>query len=329
MMKNDHKTTGSVQIKTTGAPDVLEYQQVDLPRPKANEVQIEQQSIGVNFFDLFYRNGSFPVESYPAIIGFEAAGVVKEVGAAVVDYKVGDRVAYYKTFGAYTECRNIDQNEIFKLPHEVSFDLAASVMIKGLTVHMLLKQSHALKAAEVVLIHGMTGGVGSILSQWAKALGANVIGTVGSEAKKKIAEKRGFTQVIDLSSEDLVTAVHSYTHGKGIDVLYDGIGKSTFETSSSILKDGGSAVLYGWASGMPEIDKAQMASRNIKFAFDALNDYWLYQDKSGKALTEIFDLLLNGKIVLESPLVYPLNKAVHAHSDIESRKTTGSVILKP
>lgn len=328
-MKHDHKTTGFVQIKTTGAPEVLEYQQVDLPLPKTNEVQITQQSIGVNFFDIFYRNGSFPVDNYPAIIGFEAAGIIKEIGPEVVGYKVGDHVAYYKTFGAYTESRNIDQNEIFKLPNEVSFDVAASVMIKGLTAHMLLKQSHALKATEVVLIHGMTGGVGSILSQWAKALGANVIGTVGSEAKKKVAKKRGFTQVVDLSSEDLVTAVHSYTNGKGIDVFYDGIGKSTFETSMSILKDEGSAVLYGWISGMPEIDKALMASRNIKFAFDALNDYPLYQDKSGKGLTEIFDLLMNGKIVLESPIVYPLNKAVNAHSDIESRKTTGSVVLKP
>lgn len=328
-MEHDHKTTGFVQIKTTGAPEVLEYQHGDLLRPKINEVQIVQQFIGVNFFDIYYRNGSFPVENYPVIIGFEAAGIVKEIGPEVVDYKVGDHVAYYKTFGAYTESRNIDQHEIFKLPSEIPFDLAASVMIKGLTAHMLLKQSHALKPAEVVLIHGVTGGVGSILSQWAKALGATVIGTVGSEAKKKIAVKRGFTQVIDLSSEDLVTAVHSYTNGKGIDVFYDGIGKATFETSLSILKDGGSAVLYGWSSGMPEIDKELMESRNIKFAFDALNNYPLYQDKSGKGLTEIFDLLMNGKIILEAPLVYPLRHAAYAHSDIESRKTTGSVILKP
>lgn len=328
-MKNDHKTTGFVQIKTTGAPEVLEYEQIVLPPPGANEVQIAQQSIGVNFFDIFYRNGAFPADNYPAIIGFEAAGIIKEIGSQVVDFKVGDSVAYYKTFGAYAESRNIDQNELFKLPNKVPFDLAASVMIKGLTAHMLLKQSHALKATQVVLIHGMTGGVGSILSQWAKALGAQVIGTVGSEAKKKVAKQRGFTQVVDLSSEDLVTAVHTYTHGKGIDVFYDGIGKTTFETSLSILKDGGSAVLYGWTSGMPEIDKALMTRRNIKFAFDALNDYPLYQDKSGKGLVEIFDLLMNKKIVLDRPIVYPLHKAVNAHADIESRKTTGSVILKP
>ncbi len=328
-MINNRKTTGAIRMKTTGAPEVLAYEQVALPNPKANEVQVAQQSIGVNFFDTFYRDGSFPVDDYPATIGFEAAGIVKEIGEAVVDYQVGDRVAYYKTFGAYTESRNIDQHELFKLPNEVSFDLAAAVMIKGLTAHMLLKQSHMLKAGEVVLIHGMTGGVGSILSQWAKALGAQVIGTVGSAAKKQLAKARGFEYAIDLSSADLTTAVKDYTNGAGVDVFYDGVGKATFETSLSVLKDGGSAVLYGWASGMPDIDKDLMASRNIRFAFDALNNYPLYQDKSGKGLVELFDLLANGKIVLQTPTVYQLSEAANAHSDIAARKTTGSVVLKP
>ena len=327
-MENDNYT-GIVQIEKPGGPEVLKYDRVEIPHPGANEILIAQKAVGVNFLDVFFRNGTFPVDTYPAPIGFEAAGVIEKIGSAVKGLNVGDHVAYYASVGAYAEKRIIDSNEIFKLPNALTFDVAASVMIKGLTAHMLIKQSHQLKSGEVVLVHAMTGGVGTILSQWAKALGATVIGTVGSSAKKDLALKRGFTQVIDLGSENLETAVRNYTGGNGVDVFYDGTGKTTFEPSLVVLKDGGSAVLYGWASGMPTIDKELMDKRNIKFSFDALNDYPLYRDKSGKGMPEIFDLLMDGKITLEAPKIYPLMQASMAHADMESRNTTGSVLLKP
>jgi NADPH2:quinone reductase len=323
------KPGGIVLIEQPGPPGVLKYQNIRLPQPGPDEVLIAQKAIGVNFLDVFFRNGTFPMNQYPAPIGLEASGIIEEVGTGIKDLAVGDRVAYYASAGAYAERRIINANEIFKLPADISFDQAAAIMIKGLTAHMLIRQGHAVKPGEVVLIHAMTGGVGTLLSQWARALGATVIGTVGSAAKKSVALRRGFDQVIDLGTEDLIGAVNRFTGGKGVDVVYDGTGKATFERSLTVVKDGGSAVLYGWPSGMPDINEDLMKQRKIKFAFDALNDYPLYQDKSGKGMAEIFDLLRSGIFEPEQPAVYSLSQAAAAHADLESRKTTGSIILKP
>lgn len=323
------KSSGIVLIDQPGPPHVLKYQNITLPQPGPDEVLIAQKAIGVNFLDVFFRNGTFPVSQYPAPIGLEAAGIIEKVGAGVKDFMLGDRVAYYASAGAYAERRIININEIFKLPEDISYDQAAAVMIKGLTAHMLVKQSHTVKPGEVVLIHAMTGGVGTLLSQWIRALGGTVIGTVGSTAKKNIALNRGFNQVIDLGAEDLISTVNQYTCGNGVDVVYDGTGKATFEKSLTVVKDGGSAVLYGWPSGMPDINEDLMKQRKIKFAFDALNDYPLYQDKSGKGMPEIFDLLRNGIFEHDQTSVYALTQAAAAHADMESRKTTGSIILKP
>ena len=326
---NNSKSGGIVLIEKPGPPDVLKYQNITLPHPGADEVLIAQKAIGVNFLDIFFRNGTFPVNQYPAPIGLEASGIIEEVGTGVKDFTAGDRVAYYASVGAYAERRVINTNEIFKLPEDISFDQAAAVMIKGLTAHMLIKQSHEVKPGEVVLIHAMTGGVGTLLSQWARALGATIIGTVGSAAKKNVALRRGFNQVIDLASEDLIDTINQYTGGNGVDVVYDGTGKATFEKSVTVVKNGGSAVLYGWPSGMPDIDEDLLMQRNIKFAHVALNDYPLYQDKSGKGMPEIFNLLRNGIFESEQPSIYSLTQVVAAHADMESRRTTGSVILKP
>lgn len=326
---SNSKTSGIVLIEQPGPPNVLKYQTITLQQPGPGEVLIAQQAIGVNFLDVFFRNGTFLVPQYPAPIGFEASGIIEEVGTGVKDFMVGDRVAYYASVGAYVEKRIINTNEIFKLPEDISFDQAAAFMIKGLTAHMLIRQSHAVKPGEVVLIHAMTGGVGTLLSQWVSALGATVIGTVGSAAKKSLALKRGFKQVIDLGSEDLIDSVKQFTGGNGVDVVYDGTGKATFERSLTVVKDSGSAVLYGWPSGMPDINEELLKQRKIKFAHVALNDYPLYQDKSGKGMPEIFDLLRSGLFEPEQPTIYSLSQALAAHADMESRKTTGSVILKP
>jgi len=298
--------------------DVLQYQSVALPALGPQDVLIYQQAIGVNYLDVFFRNGTFPVNTYPAPIGVEAAGIIEQVGSEVQNFRPGDRVAYYGPLGAYAEKRILHENEVFRLPDDISFEQAAAVMVKGLTAHMLLKSSYKVKAGDIVLIHAMTGGVGSILSAWARALGANIIGTVGSAAKKALALERGYEHVINLQTDEMVDQV---------DVVYDGTGKDTFYKSLELVKPGGTAVLYGWPSGMPEIDSAWMAERNIHFVAAVLNNYPAYQDKSGQVLHEIFDLMRKGILQIH-PTVYDLSNAAQAHKDLEFRKTTGSIILK-
>lgn len=326
-MKNYH--THIVLIEQPGAPEVLKYQLATLTPPGPGEVLIRQKAIGVNFLDTFFRNGSFPSPAYPAPIGLEAAGLIEAVGEGITGFAAGDRVAYYAAMGAYAEHRILKATELLKLPDDISFEQAAAMMIKGLTAHMLVKQSHEVKAGETILIHAMTGGVGTILSNWVRALGANVIGTVGSAQKKELALKRGFTHVIDLQSEDFVQMVRELTRGKGVDAVYDGTGKATFEKSLALVKPGGSAVLYGWPSGMPTIDEEQLEKQDIRLVRAVLNHYPGYQDKTGKALPEIFDLLRDGIIPATGSSVYVLKDAAQAHADLESRKTTGSIILRP
>jgi NADPH2:quinone reductase len=322
-------TSGIVRIEQPGKPEVLRYDQTEIPHPGEGEVLISQKAIGVNFLDVFFRNGTFPMPDYPALIGLEAAGILEQTGDGVKDFAVGDRVAYYGSNGAYAERRILPAKEIFKLPDDISFEQAASIMIKGMTAHMLLKESHELKAGEVVLIHAMTGGVGILLSEWARSIDATVIGTVGSSAKKDLALKRGFEHVVDLSAENFYERVRQITDDKGIDVFYDSIGVATFQKSLELVKPGGSAVLYGWASGMPEINTAFIEQRKIYFVQAVLNNYPAYQDKSGKVLPEIFSLVRNGVFQIEKPIAYALSNAKQAHADLEGRKTTGSIILVP
>ncbi len=326
---NTINPTGIVRIEQPGAPNVLKYHMITLKQPGHGEVLINQKAIGVNFADVFYRNGTFPMESYPAPIGLEASGVIEYVGTGVKDFAVGERVAYYSPPGAYAEKRILKASEIFKLPDDISFDQAASVIVKGFTAYMLLKQSHEVKAGQVVLIHAMTGGVGTLLSNWAKSLGATVIGTVGSATKKELALKRGFDHVVNLQSEDFADKVTGVTQGKGIDVVYDGTGEATFQKSLELIKEGGSAVLYGWPSGMSNVNMDLFEQKNICFVRARLNDYPAYKEKAGKPIAEIFDLVRNGVFDLQKPSIYSLADASTAHADLESRKTTGSIILQP
>ncbi|WPQ61185.1 quinone oxidoreductase [Chitinophaga sancti] len=309
--------TNVVLIEET---DKLKYQTVELTPPGPQEVLIRQKAIGVNYVDVFFRNGTFPVDAFPAPIGLEAAGIVEQVGDAVKHFVPGDRVAYYGTAGTYAEHKVLRENELYHLPDDITFEQAASVMVKGLTAHMLLKASHVVKAGEVLLVHAMMGGVGSLLSAWGRSIGATVIGTVGSAAKKELALKLGFQKVINLQNEQLTEKV---------DVVYDGTGKTTFQQSLELIKPGGTAVLYGWPSGMPDIDTQWMEDRNIHFVTAVLNHYPAYQDKSGKTMEEIFDLIRKGVFEISMPAVYSLADAAKAHADLESRKTTGSIILQP
>ena len=326
---NTRKISAIVLIEHTGSPDVLRYQTVNLPEPGEGEVLIAQKSIGVNFVDVFFRNGTFPMDAYPAPVGSEAAGTIEAVGSGVKGFVIGDRVAYPFAVGAYAESRIIPAASLFKIPDDITFDQAAAVLVKGLTAHMLLKQAYFVKAGDTVLIHAMTGGVGTLLSDWARALGAIVIGTVGNAAKKELALKRGFEHVVDLQSEDFTHVVNNITQGKGLDAMYDGTGQATFQKSVDLLKAGGGAVLYGWPSGMPTINAKIMEQRNIKYVNPALYKYLEDRERTASAVTEIFDLVKEGILDVQKPTVYSLADAAKAHADLESRQTTGSIILRP
>lgn len=321
--------TAVVEIREPGTPGVLQYSIQIIRQPGPGQVLIDQKAIGVNFLDVFFRNGTFPLDAYPAPIGMEAAGVIAGVGENVMGFEIGDRVAYFGSPGAYAEKRLLGANELFKLPADISFEQAASLMTKGLTAHMLIKQSHEVKAGQTVLVHATAGGVGTLLSEWCRALGATVIGTVGSAAKKELVLKRGFRHVVDLASEDFAAVVNAVTAGTGVDAVYDGTGAATFQKSLPLIKVGGSAVLYGWPSGMPDIDMELIQKRKLHLVRAILNNYPPYQDKTGKAMAAVFDLVRRGIFNVADPAVYPLAEAAKAHADLESRKTTGSLILKP
>ncbi len=326
---NKEITSGVVRITKPGAPNALAYEQVMLPQPKADEVLLQQKAIGVNFLDIFFRDGRFPMESYPAPIGLEASGVVVAVGTGVTRFSIGDRVAYYNTPGAYAETRLIHEGELFKLPDAITFEQAAASMIKGLTAQMLVKDSYRIKAGDSVLVQAMTGGVGSLLGAWAKSLGATVIGTVGSPAKKQLAIERGFEYVIDLEREDFAERVAAITRGSGVDAVYDSMGKETFGRFVNLVKPGGTIVSYGAATGWPEPDAGMLADRNVHVVQAVLNAYPGYRDKSGKAVQEVFSLVNAGVLNLDHTTFYALADAARAHADLEARRTTGSIVLRP
>ena len=318
-----------VQITKQGPPSVLEYTSQPLPTLNNDEVLIDQKAVGFNFLDIFYRNGTFPLKSFPAPIGIEAAGVVTEIGNAVINFKLGDRVVYWSSMGAYASRKVVNVKDIFKLPDNISFDQAASFLVKGLTAYMLIKDSFPIKRGDVVLIHAVSGGVGCLLSRWAKSLGATVIGTVGSAVKKQVAINNLVDHVISLDSQDFVEEVLYFTGGKGIDVVYDSVGQATFNRSIELVVSGGSAVLFGWSSGMPVIDQEYLDRKGIKYVKGKFNDYWLTLDHPGDVVDEIFTAFQNGIFGNIKPTIYALADAAKAHTDVEARKTTGAIIFHP
>jgi NADPH2:quinone reductase len=325
---NQQKSTGIVRIEKPGPPEVLKYETIKLPELQLNEVLINQKAIGLNFLDVMFRDGRFPMDAYPAKIGLEAAGVIEAIGTGVTDFVVGDRVAYYGTSGAYAEFKIINADDIIKLPEDINFDQAAATMIKGLTAHMLIRESYQVKAGDFVLIQAATGGVGSLLCAWAKSLGAKVIGTVGSPSKKQLASGRGLDYVIDLQNEDFSERVASITNGNGVDVVYDSIGKETFNQFVKVIRKGGTIVSFGAATGWPEPDMKMIEERGVRYVQGILNNHPGYQNKKSEAVMEVLDKVREGVLQVELT-TYSLSDAARAHADLESRKTTGSIILKP
>lgn len=321
----------AIRVQRHGGPEVLEVMEVDVPDPGPDEVRIRNHALGVNFIDVYYRTGLYPAE-LPHGIGFEAAGVVDAVGSGVTFLKEGDRVAYCQgRLGAYGEAHVMPASMVVKLPKKISFEDAAAVMLKGLTVQYLFRQTYRLQGYETILFHAAAGGVGLIACQWAKALGVKLIGTVSSPEKAARAKKFGAWETIDYTKENFVERVKELTGGAKCPVVYDGVGKDTWEGSLDCLQLRGLMVSFGNASGpVTGVSLGILAAKGSLFVTrPTLRDHITPRRKLEEAAHELFDLIERGKIKVEIDQRYQLADAAAAHRDLEARKTTGSSVLLP
>ena len=323
--------TRIVQFKKTGGPEVLELKTINLTKPNPEEVTIEHKAIGLNFIDTYHRSGLYPVE-LPSGIGAEGAGVIKEVGSKISGFSVGDNVAYAGApLGAYSTERNYSIKNLVKIPNEISLEIAATLMTKGLTAYYLLFKTYPVSANETILFHAAAGGVGHIFCQWAKSLGCKVIGTVGSDEKINTAKKNGCDFVINYSKEDFAKKVLEFTKGKGVPVVYDGVGKNTFHKSIECLKTRGVMISFGNASGSLEnIDvKKSIQPKGLYFTRPSMWHYLSTNNEIKEGADKLFKTIQLGKIKIEIFKKYRLDEVVQAHKDLESRKIIGSAIITP
>lgn len=321
----------AIRIHQTGGPEVLRWEAVDVPAPAEGEATVRQHAVGLNFIDTYHRSGLYPL-TLPAGIGLEGAGVVEAVGAEVTEVMVGDRVAYAGgPVGAYAEVRNIPAHRLLKLPDAIAFDTAAAMMLQGLTAAYLLRRTYRVQPGDTVLIHAAAGGVGLIACQWAKALGATVIGTVGSPAKAEIAKAHGCDHAINYSTEDFTRRVREITGGEGVPVVYDGVGKDTFMGSLDCLRPLGMMVTYGNASGpVPPLDVLLLSQKGSLFVTRPTIMNYTAKRADLEALgAELFEVVTAGKVRIEVNQTYALKDAAQAQRDLEARKTTGSTVLLP
>lgn len=320
-----------IQFNATGGPEVLQYVDYTPAEPGPHEVRVRNKAIGLNYIDTYFRGGLYPLASFPSGLGTEAAGVVDAVGSEVADFKVGDRVAHAGgPLGAYSELHVLPANLLVKLPESVSFEQAAGMMLKGLTVQYLLRQTYRIEAGETVLFHAAAGGVGLIACQWANALGAKVIGTVSSTEKAAAAKAAGAWEVIDYSREDVAKRVLELTDGKKCPVVYDGVGKDTWETSLDCVAPRGLLVSFGNASGaVSGVNLGILASKGSLYVTrPTLATYAVPAALQGMA-NELFEIVSSGKVKIDVNHRYPLAEAAKAHVELSARRTTGSTVLIP
>ncbi|MDZ4367507.1 MAG: quinone oxidoreductase [Afipia sp.] len=323
--------TKAVRVHQVGGPEVMIYEDVDLAAPGAGEVRIRQHAIGLNFIDTYYRTGLYKAPGLPFIVGNEASGEVVSVGPGVTNFHPGDRVAYYFNLGGYATERNIPADKLVKLPDHISHEQAAVLMLKGLTVYYLLHKTFKVEPGHRVLIHAAAGGIGLLACQWAKALGANVIGTVGTEEKAKLALSNGCDHVILYKQEDFAERVKQISRGELCDVVYDGVGKDTFAGSLKSLKQRGLFVSFGNASGpVPPFSIAELNNHGSLFATrPKLNDYVGTRKELMEGADTLFAAVISGTLHVPINHAYALKDAQKAHRELEGRMTTGSGILKP
>ena len=323
--------THAIRVHKYGGPEVLRWEKAEIGDPGPGEVKIRQTAAGLNYIDVYVRTGLYPQPSFPFVPGMEAAGVVTAVGEGVRDLKVGRRVAYAGPIGAYAEERLIAADRVVKIPAGIGDETAAAIMLKGMTAQYLLRRTYRVDRDTTLLFHAAAGGVGLIACQWAAFLGATVIGTVGSAGKALIARAHGCAHVINIRQEDVVAKVKEYTKGKGVDVVYDSIGKDTFPASLDCLKPLGLWVSFGQASGpVPPFKITLLSQKGSLFATrPSLGTYIETRKDLVATANDLFDVLAKGKVRIAVNQTYPLADAAQAHRDLEARLTTGSTVLLP
>lgn len=321
----------AIRIHETGGPEVLRWDEVEVGEPAAGEVRIRQTAVGLNFIDTYHRTGLYPVPALPCVIGMEAAGVIEALGDGVSGLQVGQRVAYAGVLGGYAEARLIKADRLVPLPDAIDDQTAAAMMLKGMTAQYLLRRTYRVQEGDAVLIHAAAGGVGLIVCQWARHLGATVIGTVGSEEKAELARKHGCEHPIVYTRENFTERVRAITGGKGVAVVYDGIGKDTFMGSLDALRPMGMMVSFGNASGpVPAFDPALLSQKGSLFLTrPTLMTYTAKPEDLQASAAELFEVVTAGHVTITIDQTYPLKDTARAHRDLEGRKTTGSTVLLP
>jgi NADPH2:quinone reductase len=320
----------AIQVQKTGGPEVLTFVDLPVPTPKPNEAVVKIAASGVNFIDVYFREGRYPA-SLPFINGQEAAGTVSEVGADVKSLKPGDRVAYTSVLGSYAEYAAVPADRLVRVPNAVKPEQAAAVMLQGMTAHYLLQSTYPVRSGETVLIHAAAGGVGLLLVQMAKQLGARVIGTAGTADKIRLAREAGADEVINYREQDFEAETKRLTGGKGVDVVYDGVGQSTFDKGMNVLRPRGYMVLFGAASGpVAPVDPIKLAQKGSLFLTrPSLAHYIATREELERRASDVLGMIASGKLHLRIEHVYELQGAQQAHRDLESRKTTGKLLLVP
>ena len=321
----------AIRVHEYGGPEVLKWEKVKVGDPGPGEIKIRQTAIGLNYIDVYGRTGLYKQPSLPFLPGREGAGVITELGEDVLGFKVGQHVAYAGPIGAYAEERLIQADRVVKTPPDLGDDIAASIMLKGMTAQYLLRRTYKVGPETTLLFHAAAGGVGLIACQWAAYLGATVIGTVGSDGKALIARAHGCTHVINYREEDVVAAVKEYTDDEGVDVVYDSIGKDTFPASLDCLKPLGMWVSFGQSSGpVPEFHIGLLAQKGALYATrPSLHHYTATRKDLVDTANDLFEVVTKGKVKIAINQTYPLADAKWAHEDLEARLTTGSTLLLP
>jgi NADPH2:quinone reductase len=321
----------AVRIHAHGGADAMRLEDVEVGDPGPGQVRLRQTAIGLNFIDVYYRTGLYPVPTMPATLGVEAAGVVEAIGDGVTELKIGDRVAYAAQIGAYAEKRLIPADRLVKIPNGISDEQAAAMMLQGMTAQYLIRRTYPVKKGDTILVQAAAGGVGLILCQWAKHLGATVIGTVGSEEKAALVQAHGCDHPVVYTREDFRHRVKEITKGEGVPVVYDSVGKDTFDRSLECLSPLGMMALFGQSSGkVPPFDLGQLAAKGSLFITrPTLNTYVARRADLIASANELFDVVKSGAVKIEVRQTYKLADVQKAHQDLEARKTTGSTVILP
>ena len=320
----------AIQVSEVGGPDALGLVDLPVPSPKANEAVVQIKAAGVNFIDVYFREGRYPAP-LPFVNGQEAAGVVTDVGSDVKLVKRGDRVAYTSALGSYAEYAAVPEGRLIKIPDELDFDQAAAAMLQGMTAHYLSHSTYKLQSGETALIHAAAGGVGLLLVQMAKKIGARVIGTAGTQEKAQLARDAGADECIIYTEKDFESETRRLTDDKGVHVIYDGVGKDTFDKDLNLLRPRGCLVLFGASSGaVPPFDLIKLSQKgSLYITRPTLGHYTAKREELEWRANDVLQMIVRGDLKLRIHKTYPLAEAQQAHRDLEGRKTTGKLLLQP